>query len=65
MLSTARKTEISQKQTSQYSRLQKLLAFKFFDKPSEDVASKTPSDDYIDIILEADFSNSGKVRNIK
>jgi len=68
MMSTASTTKsaATEKPPSQYSRLQKLLNFRFFDKtPQSTEPSESSSDDFIDIVLEADFTANGKVRNIR
>jgi hypothetical protein len=67
MISTATTTKSveSEKPSAQYSRLQKLLSFRFFDQPSKATQAPAPQDDFIDIVLEADFSSKGKVRSIR
>lgn len=67
MISTAKTTKpvTDEKPSAQYSRLQKLLSFKFFEQSADAPEAITPEDDFIDIVLEADFSRNGKVRNIR
>ena len=69
MSATAKKitNENDSVRTEQYSRLQKLLNFKFFDKKEEpyEETQQTNHDDFIDIVLEADFTVSGKVKRLK
>lgn len=65
MASTATKKQQTTEPSSQYSRLQKLLSFRFFEKTAEPKPQPVAADDYIDIVLEADFSNRGKVTSIR
>lgn len=67
MASHALKQQPDMKPSSQYSRLQKLLNFRFFDKKTENHSREIQdeNDDFIDIVLEADFSHKGKVTRIR
>jgi hypothetical protein len=65
MVLPAKKTQITEKPSAQYSRLQRLLSFSFFDKPAPKTTTETSNDDFIDIVLEADFSHSGKVKGVR
>ena len=67
MASNALEKQPEMKPSSQYSRLQKLLNFRFFDKKTENHVrdSLDQNDDFIDIVLEADFSRKGKVTGIR
>lgn len=65
MVSSVKKTQIQDKPSNQYSRLQRLLSFGFHKRQTQETEADIRPDDFIDIVLEADFSRSGKVKTIK
>ena len=66
MSSLAKKLEFtSAKSSAQYERLQKLLSFRQNTTESPKPATCWDDDDFIDIVLDADFNKGGKVRAIK
>lgn len=62
---TTTKSVENDKSSAQYSRLQKLLSFKFFEQSTKATQTPDAEDDFIDIVLEADFSRNGKVKSIR
>ena len=54
-----------QKTPDQYSRLERLLSFNPFNRSEKPSPTDDRDNDFIDIVLDADFSRSGKVKNIR
>lgn len=65
MLSARQKIKPQSFFSAQYARLQQLLLSKFYGKSYKGTGTTIEADDFIDIVLDASYSQDGKVTDIR